>query len=48
MANKKETATGIGKNANPGVMHNPQPSRARTCMRVVCIQGYSILTYYNT
>ena len=33
MANKKETATGIGKNADPGVMHNPQSSRARTRTR---------------
>ena len=29
MANRN-TNPGIGKNADPGVVHNPQPSRART------------------
>ena len=32
---KRNTSTGIGKNADSGVMHNPQPSRARTHARVV-------------
>jgi len=27
---KRNTSPGIGKNADSGVMHNPQPSRART------------------
>ena len=35
MANKKNTPPGIGENADSGVMHNPQPSRARTHARVV-------------
>ena len=35
MANKENTALGIGKSADSGVMHNPQPSRARTHARVV-------------
>ena len=30
MANKENTALGIGKSADFRVMHNPQPSRART------------------
>ena len=30
MANKENTALGIGKSADFGVMHNPQPLRART------------------
>ncbi len=30
---KRNTNPGIGKNANPRVMHNPQPSRARTRTR---------------
>ena len=35
MANKKNTPPGIGESADSGVMHNPQPSRARTHARVV-------------
>ena len=35
MANKKNTTPGIGESADSGVMHNPQPSRARTHARVV-------------
>lgn len=35
MANKKNTTPGIGESADSGVMHNPQPSRARTRTRVV-------------
>jgi hypothetical protein len=35
MANKENTTLGIGKSADFGVMHNPQPSRARTHARVV-------------
>ena len=38
MANKK-TNPDIGKTAVPGVMHNPQPSRAHTRTRVVCQTG---------
>ena len=34
MANRN-TNPGIGENADSGVMHNPQPSRARTHARVV-------------
>ena len=33
MANKENTTLGIGKSADFGVMHNPQPSRARTRTR---------------
>ena len=33
MANKKNTTPGIGESADSGVMHNPQPSRARTRTR---------------
>ena len=33
MANKKNTPPGIGESADSGVMHNPQPSRARTRIR---------------
>ena len=32
---KRNTNPGIGENADSGVMHNPQPSRARTRTRVV-------------
>ena len=32
---KRNTNPGIGENADSGVMHNPQPSRARTHARVV-------------
>ena len=35
MANKKNTTPGIGESADSGVMHNTQPSRARTHARVV-------------
>ena len=35
MANKKNTTPGIGKNADSGVMHNPQLSLARTRTCVV-------------
>ena len=35
MANKKNTTPGIGESADSGVMHNPQPSLARTHARVV-------------
>ena len=35
MANKKNTTSGIGENADSGVINNPQPSRARTHARVV-------------
>ena len=35
MANKKTTTPGIGESVDSGVMHNPQPSRARTHARVV-------------
>ena len=33
MANKKNTTPGIAESADSGVMHNPQPSRARTRTR---------------
>ena len=33
MANKKNTTPGIAESADSGVMHNPQPSRARTHVR---------------
>ena len=33
MANKKNTTPGIGESADSEVMHNPQPSRARTRTR---------------
>ena len=33
MANKKNTPPGIGESADSGVMHNHQPSRARTRTR---------------
>ena len=33
MANKKNTTPGIGESVDSGVMHNPQPSRARTRTR---------------
>ena len=33
MANKKNTTPGIGESADFGVMHNPQPSCARTRTR---------------
>ena len=35
MANKKNTTPGIGESTDSGVMHNPQPSRARTRTHVV-------------
>ena len=35
MANRENTTSGIGESADSGVMHNPQPSRARTRTRVV-------------
>ena len=35
MANKENTTLGIGKSADFGVMHSPQPSRARTHAHVV-------------
>jgi len=35
MANKKNTTPSIGESADSGVMHNPQPSRARTHACVV-------------
>ena len=33
MKEHKSPSSGIGKNADSGVMHNPQPSRARTHVR---------------
>ena len=33
MKQHKSPSSGIGKNADSGVMHNPQPSRARTRTR---------------
>ena len=39
MANKENTALGIGKSADFGVMHNPQPSRAYAYAWYV-IRGY--------
>jgi hypothetical protein len=35
MKQHKSPSSGFGKNADSGVMHNPQPSRARTHARVV-------------
>jgi hypothetical protein len=35
MKQHKSPSSGIGKKADSGVMHNPQPSRARTHARVV-------------
>jgi hypothetical protein len=37
MANKKNTTPGIGESADSGVMHNPQPSRARAHARLTLI-----------
>ena len=34
MANMKNTTPGIGESADSGVVHNPQPSSARTHARV--------------
>ena len=39
MASKKNTTPGIGESVDSGVMHNPQPSRARTRTRVVSPTG---------
>ena len=39
MANKENSTPDIGKSADFGVMHNPQPSRARTHTRVVSPTG---------
>ncbi len=39
MANKENTTLGIGKNADSGVMHIPQPSRAYAYAWYV-IRGY--------